>query len=143
MLPQPISNPTPEMLILLFIGDHAAYGLGVTKMTVGADCTGDDVADAHAVPHLRDGGLIVLSEDLQRRLLEFRRLRRQFDRQCGGLTREVLGARGIAKRTPHRHGALAGPLDPGIRIKASSGGEFAGALFVRVRSAHRFCQTWT
>ena len=45
---------------LLLIGDDAADRLRIAEMAVGADDAADDIADRHAVLHLRDGRGIVL-----------------------------------------------------------------------------------
>ena len=120
---------------LLLVGDHAADRLRIAEMTVRADHAGDDVADRHAVAHLRNRGLVVLAENLERAVLEFRGLRRSRGDARGGvrgLTRHVLGARGIAKRAPDRHRALAGTIDPDVGIEAGGSRQRAGALLVGV-----------
>ena len=47
------------------IGDHPADRLGVAEVAVGAQHAGNGAADAHAPPHLSDGLVVVLAEDLQ------------------------------------------------------------------------------
>jgi hypothetical protein len=39
-------------------------------VAVGADDAADDVADRHAIAHLGQGGVVVLPEDFERRVLE-------------------------------------------------------------------------
>ena len=124
---------------LLLVGDDAADRLRVAEMAVGADHAGDDVADPHAIAHLGDGRRVVLPEDLERAVLEFRRLRRDggdLRRRGVGLARHVLGAGRVAERAPCRHRPLPGPLDPGIRIEAGRDRELAGAGFIRIRASH-------
>jgi len=65
MLPQPMSKPTARDRDVLLVGDHAADGLRVAEVAVGAQHAAGDAADAHAAPHLRDGALVMLAEDLQ------------------------------------------------------------------------------
>ena len=62
---------------LAFVGDDAANWLRIPKVPIGADHAGNDVAHAHAVAHLGDGGFIVLAEYLHRCVLIGGRLRWQ------------------------------------------------------------------
>ena len=105
-------------------------------MAVGADHAGDDVADRHAVAHLRDRGIVVLAEHLQRAVLVLRGLRRDGDisRNSLRLPRKMLLARGIAKRAPERHRALAGPIDPGVRVQARFESHGPGAVLIAIGS---------
>jgi len=96
-------------------------------MAVGAHHAGNNVADAHAVTHLRDGCLVMLTEHLQRHVLERRRLRRQFERRR--FRRHVLAACGIAKRTPGRHHLAARSSYACVRIMACQHGKFSGHGF--------------
>jgi hypothetical protein len=124
---------------LLLIGDDAADRLGIAKVPIGTDHAGHDVADRHAIAHLRDGCFVVLAEDFERAILKFRCLRcysRNLGCRSRSLSRHVLGARRIAERAPGRHRPLAGPLDPGIRIEAGRARQFAGAVLIGVRASH-------
>jgi len=50
---------------VLLVGDHAADRLRIAEVAVGAEHAARDAADAHAAPHLLDGALVMLTEDLQ------------------------------------------------------------------------------
>ena len=50
---------------VLLVGDHAADRLRVAEVAIGAQNAAGDAADAHAAPHLRDGALVMLAENLQ------------------------------------------------------------------------------
>jgi hypothetical protein len=69
-------------------------------MAIRADHAGHGVADRHAIAHLRDRGIVVPPEDLERAVLILRRLR--LDRDVGGngfrFARQMLLARGVAER---------------------------------------------
>jgi len=49
--------------------------LRVAEMAIGADDAGDDVADRHAIAHLRNRRVVVLAEHLERAVLELGGLR--------------------------------------------------------------------
>ena len=107
-------------------------------MAVGADHAGDDVADRHAVLHLRDRGRLVLAEDLQRAVLVLGGLRRNprdVRTRRGCLTRQMLGARRIAERAPQRHGSLARTLDARIGVEPGRDGQGPRALLVGIQIA--------
>ena len=50
---------------MILVGDDAADRLRVAEVAVGAQHAAHHAADAHAAPHLLDGALVVLAEDLQ------------------------------------------------------------------------------
>src|SRR5262245_9849715 len=101
-------------------------------MAVGTERAGDDVADAHAIAHLRDRAVVVRSEHFERTVLVLRRLRRQRDRLR--LLEEILLPRGIAEGAPGRHAASF--ADPRIRIDPRRQSELARTCFVAIRLAH-------
>ena len=107
-------------------------------MAIGANDAGNDIADHHAIAHLRNGRVIMLAEYLERGILEYRRLRLLRDLYSSGLrlALHVLGARCIAELAPRRHGALPRPLDAAIGINAGRRAKLAGALLIRDRSSH-------
>src|SRR5882672_1141622 len=122
---------------LFLVGDHAADWLRIAEVAVSADDAGDDVTDSHAVAHLRNRGFIVVTKDLERTVLELRRLRSNHRDLCRcrrGLPGHVLLAGRVAKRAPCRHRLLAWPLNAGIRIKPSLDSQRAGALLVWIGS---------
>src|SRR5580698_2349534 len=59
---------------LSLVGDDAANGLRIAKMTVSANHAADHIADRHAITHLRNRRLVVLSEHLESAVLELRLL---------------------------------------------------------------------
>src|SRR5262249_19107057 len=102
---------------LLLVGNDATDRLCVTAMAIG----GDDVADRHAIAHLRNRRVVVLAEHLERPVLELGGLRLfGCDRIRGvsGLPRQVLFARGVTERAPDRHRPLAWPLDSAVGVEA-------------------------
>jgi hypothetical protein len=108
-------------------------------MAIGADDAGDDVADRHAIAHLRNRRVVVLAEYLERAVLELRGLRLfGYDRIRGvrGLPRQVLFARGITERAPDRHRPLAWSLDSAVGVEASFAGHFTRTLLVWIGSVH-------
>jgi hypothetical protein len=124
---------------LLLVGDDAADRLGIAEVAVGADHAGHDIADRHAIAHLRDSRFVVAAKDFERAILKFRGLRCDRRNLCcriRSLARHVFGARRIAERAPCRHRSLAGPLDPGIRIEAGRARQFTGAALVGVGTSH-------
>jgi hypothetical protein len=137
MLPQPMSKPTPEMLIC-FSGDHPADRLGIAEVAVGTDHPGNDAADRHAVAHLRNSRRIALAENLERRGFVLLCLCRDGgDLHCrvGLLACHMLGSRRVTERAPGRHRSLARPIAAAVRIEACGDHQFAGALLVGVCSA--------
>src|SRR5439155_25628155 len=50
---------------VFLVGDDAADRLRIAEVAVGAEHAARNAADAHAAPHLRDGALVMLTEDLQ------------------------------------------------------------------------------
>jgi hypothetical protein len=101
-------------------------------VAVGAERAGDDIADAHAIAHLRDRAFLMRAEHFERAVLILRRLRRQLDRSR--LLDEMLLPRRVAERAPGRHAA---PFaDARIRIDPRRDGELAGARFMAIRLAH-------
>ena len=121
---------------LLLVGDHAADRLRIAEMAVGADHAGDDVADRHAIAHLRDRRVVVLAEHLERAVLVLRCLRLERDIGCNGLRipRKLLLARGVTKQAPGRHRPLAGPIDLRIGVKPGFDGQSPGPLLVGIGS---------
>src|SRR5882757_7616751 len=121
---------------LLLIGNHAADRLGIAQMPVSANHAGDRVADRHAIAHLRDRRLVVLTEDFQRAILVLRGLR--LERDIGGnalrIARQLFLARGIAKQAPRRHRPLAGPVDLRIGVEPGLDGQSPGAFLVGIGS---------
>ena len=121
------------------VGNDATDRLCVTGMTIGAHDASDDVADRHAIAHLRNRRVVVLAEHLERAVLELGGLRLfGCDRIRGvsGLLRQVLFARGIAERAPDRHRPLAWPLDSAVGVEASFAGHFTRTLLVWIGSVH-------
>src|SRR5262249_37416682 len=55
---------------LLLVGNNATDRLRVTEMAIGAHDASDDVADRHAIAHLRNRRVVVLAEHLERAVLE-------------------------------------------------------------------------
>ncbi len=116
MLPQPMSKPTPEMRDLLLIGDHAADRLGVAEMAVRADHAGHDIADRHAVAHLRDGRMLVLPKTCSGAFLKRSscgRSMRDLRRGRIGLARKMLLAGGVAIQAPGRLAAAFADAESG------------------------------
>jgi hypothetical protein len=106
-------------------------------MAIGADDAGDDVADRHAITHLRNRRVVVLAEQLERAVLELGSLR-LFGcdpiRGVRDLPRQVLFAGGITERAPDRHQPLAWPLDSAVGVQASFAGHFTCTLLVWIGS---------
>src|SRR5262249_54413138 len=108
-------------------------------MAIGAHDAGDDVADRHAITHLRNRGVVVLAEHLERAVLELAGLRLfGCDRIRGvrGLPRQVLFARGVTERAPGPYRPLAEPLDSAVGVEAGFAGHFTRTLLVWIGSAH-------
>jgi hypothetical protein len=105
-------------------------------MTVRADHAGHGITDRHAIAHLRNRGVVMLPENLERAVLILRCLRLDCDIGRNGLRfpRQMLLAGGVTKRAPCRHGALTRPINLGIGIKSGLDSQSPGALFVSVRS---------
>src|SRR5262249_30844324 len=113
--------------------------LRVTKMAIGADDAGDDVADRHAIAHLRNRRVVVLAEHLERAVLELGGLRLfGCDRIRGvsGLQRQVLLASGGAQRDPARHRPLSWPPDFAVGTEAGFASHFPRTLLVWIGSVH-------
>jgi hypothetical protein len=124
---------------LLLVGNDATDRLRVTEMAIGADNAGNDVADRHAIAHLRNRRVVVLAEHLERAVLELRGLRLfGWDRIRGvsGLPCQVLFARGVTERAPDRHRPLAGPLDSAVGVEAGFASHFPRTLLVWIGSVH-------
>jgi hypothetical protein len=127
---------------LPFVSDHAADGLGIAEVAVGADDAGHGIADLHAVAHLRQRRGFVIAEHGQRAIAILLGLRR-YPGCCGlGLGQDVLLASCLPKRTPHRQRSLARPVDFAVGVKAGRDGQLACALLVWVVALHGgpFCQ---
>jgi hypothetical protein len=111
--------PQPGNADLLFICDYAANRLRISQMSVRTDHAGHGVTDRHAIAHLRDRHLVVLSENLERTVLVLRGLR--LDRDIGGnglgIARKFLLARGIAKQAPGRHWPWTRTIDLRIGVE--------------------------
>src|SRR5262249_48088904 len=108
-------------------------------MAIGADDAGDDVANRHAIAHLRNRRLVVLAEHLERAVLELGGLRLfGCDRIGGvsGLPRQGLFARGVTERATDRHRPLAWPLDSAVGVEAGFASYFPRTLLVRIGSVH-------
>jgi len=99
-----------------------------------ADHPGDDVADAHAVAHLRQRAFVVVAEHLQRAVLESRRLRRQHGCNRRGFHRHLLLAGGVAERAPGRHRPLSWAVDLRVRVETRLDGKRSCAGLVWVGS---------
>src|SRR5262249_30800282 len=124
---------------LLLVGNDATDRLRITEMAIGADHAGDDIADRHAIAHLRNRRLVVLAEHLERAVLELGGLRLfggDRIRGASGLLRQVLFARGVTERAPDRHRPLAWPLDSAVGVEAGFAGHFTRTLLVWIGSAH-------
>ena len=124
---------------LFLVGNDATDRLRVTEMAIGADHAGDDVADRHAIAHLRNRRVVVLAEHLERAVLELGGLRLiGCDRIRGvsGLPRQMLFARGITERAPDRHRPLAWPLDSAVGVEACFASHFPRTLLVWIGSVH-------
>src|SRR5262245_42776721 len=75
MFPQPDVEANAGNADLLLVGNDATDRLRVTEMAIGADDAGDDVADRHAIAHLRNRRVVVFAEHLERPVLELGSLR--------------------------------------------------------------------
>ena len=64
MLPHAISKPTPLIEMSVLVGDHAADGVGIAEMAVGAQNALDRAADGHAALHLRERLGLMLAVNL-------------------------------------------------------------------------------
>src|SRR5262249_61190405 len=99
----------------------------------------DDIADRHAIPHLRNRRVVVLAEHLERAVLELGGLRLfggdRF-RGVSGLPRQVLFARDVTERAPDRHRPLAWPLDSALGVEAGFASHFPRTLLVWIGSVH-------
>jgi len=124
---------------LLLVGNDATDRLCVTEMAIGTDDAGDDVADRHAIAHLRNRRVVVLAEHLERPVLELGGLRLfggdRF-RGVSGLPRQVLFARGVTERAPGRHRPLAWPLDSAVGLEAGFASHFPRTLLVWIGPVH-------
>src|SRR5262249_60256424 len=123
---------------LLLVGNDATDRVCVTEMAIGAHDAGDDVADRHAIAHLRSRGVVVLAEHLERAVLELGGLRLfgcDHIRGVSGLPRQMLFARNITERAPDRHRPLAWPLDSALGVEAGFATHFPRPLLVGIRSA--------
>jgi hypothetical protein len=138
MFPHPMSKPTPEMLMLL-VRDDSSHRLRVAEMTVSADDAGDDITNQHAIAHLRDCRVVVLTEDLEGTVLELRNLRffrRDRTRCVSCLPRPMLFACCLAERTPNGHRPLTWPLDSAVGVEAGFAGQFPSASLVWIMPGH-------
>src|SRR5262249_57062778 len=124
---------------LLLVGNDATDRLRVTEMAIGAHDAGDDVADRHAIAHLRNRRVVVLAEHLEWPVLELGCLR-PFGgdriRGVSGLPRQMLFARGITERAPDRHRPLAWPLDSAVGVETGFASHFPRTLLVWIGSVH-------
>src|SRR5262249_52321507 len=124
---------------LLLVSDYAADRLGIAEMSIGADDAGDGVADAHAIAHLRQRRLVMLTEHRERAVLKFGPLRLQRSdtgRGRRGLLQQMFLPGRIAIGAPSRHRAHARPFAAAVGIDPSRTAKLAGAFLIRVGAAH-------
>ena len=86
------------------------------------------VADGHAVQHLGDRPLVVLADDLERRVPIFGALRRQLSRDSGHLGCHAFRARRVAVGAPRRslNAAVRGDVGASASSCARASVPFAG-----------------
>jgi hypothetical protein len=111
----------------------------IAEVAVRADDARGHIADRHAVAHLRERRFIMRAEHFEGAILMLRLLRTQRCYILGrerGFARKMLLPRGIAIGAPRRHRALAGPLDPALRIDAGFNLQFARAFLIGICPAH-------
>src|SRR5262249_40492083 len=112
---------------LLLVGNDATDRLCVTEMAIGAHDAGDDVADRHAIAHLRNRRVVGLAERLGGAVLELGGLRLfggDRIRGVNGVPRQMLFARNITESAPDRHRPLAWPLDSAVGVEAGFASHF-------------------
>jgi hypothetical protein len=108
-------------------------------MAVRTDDAGHNIADAHAVAHLRNRSFVVLAEHLQRAVLKFRPLRLHRCNAGRGVRRlahQMLLARGIAIGAPRRHRAHARALNAAVGIDSGGAAKLASSFLMRIRASH-------
>src|SRR5262249_31270647 len=121
------------------VGNDATDRLCVTEMAIGAHDAGDDVADRHAIAHLRNRRVVVLAEHLERAVLELGGLRLfggDRIRGVNGVPRQMLFARNITESAPARHRRLPWPLVSAVGVEAGSASHFPRTLLVWIGSVH-------